>query len=132
MGSSKYVNSEKNRKHSTMSRKPDVGKKKVKTKNWRAAAYANKTLQDKANFKYEESYPGIGGFSLLKPIVKTIDKLTGYKRTKDTDFMDIGKVKQGLEMIKYGGKGIPKTIKIGDKRMKNLNYNQPWWKTLID
>lgn len=131
MSSTKYINSEKNRKHSKMSWKPNVGKKKIKTKNWRAAAYANKTLQDKANFKYEESYPGVGGFSLLRPIVKTIDKITGYKRTKDTDFMDISKAKQGLEKIKYGD-SIPQTIKVGDQRMKNLKYNQPWWKTLID
>ena len=107
--------------------------KKVKTKNWRATAYANKTLQDKANFKYKESYPGIGskGFSLLRPFVKAIDKITGFKRTKDTDYMDISKAKDAVEKIKYGEK-IPKTVKVGNRRVKNLKYGQSLLKTLRD
>lgn len=105
----------------------------VKTKNWKKYSNAIRKAQAVKDFKYEDSYPGIGdkGFSLLRPFVKAVDKITGYKRTKDTDFMDIDKAKTGLEALKYGKK-IPKTVKIGNKRLKNLKYGQSWLKTLTD
>ena len=45
--------------------------------------------------------------------------------------MDINKAKKGLEKIKYG-KEIPKTVKIGNKRVKNLKHGQSFLKTLFD
>ncbi len=105
----------------------------VKTKNYKQYSNAIRKAQAVKDFDYKDSYPGIGSkkFSLLRPIVQTIDKITGYKRTKDTDYMDINKAKKSLEKIKYG-KEIPKTVKIGNKRVKNLKHGQSFLKTLFD
>ena len=105
----------------------------VKTKNYKQYSNAIRKAQAVKDFDYKDSYPGIGSnkFSLLRPIVQTIDKITGYKRTRDTDYMDISKAKKGLEKIKYG-KEIPKTVKIGNKRVKNLKHGQSFLKTLFD
>tara|TARA_R100001510_G_C7607946_1_gene172401 strand:- start:393 stop:734 length:342 start_codon:yes stop_codon:yes gene_type:complete len=110
----------------------------IKTKNYKQYSNAIRKAQAVKEFDYKDSYPGIGpkrkeggGFSLLRPIIKTIDKITGFKRTKDTDGMDINKAKKSLEKIKYG-KEIPKTVKIGNKRVKNLKHGQSFLKTLLD
>jgi hypothetical protein len=106
---------------------------KIKTKNYKQYSNAIRKAQAVKDFDYKDSYPGIGSkkFSLLRPIVQTIDKITGYKRTRDTDYMDISKAKRGLERLKYG-EPIPKEVKVGNKKVKNVKYGQSFLKTLFD
>ena len=108
----------------------------VKTKDWKK--YSN-------TVRYAQSADGKDWFmskrksinkqnkrpSIKNLIIKGIDKLTGYHRKPDYYVHDYEKAKRGLERLKYG-EPIPKEIKVGDKKVKNVKHGQSFLKTLFD
>ena len=108
----------------------------IKTKNYKQYSNAVRFAQsaegkDSFMFKRKSINKQNKRPSIKNLIIKGIDKLTGYHRKPDYYVHDYEKAKRGLERLKYG-EPIPKEIKVGDKKVKNVKHGQSFLKTLFD